>query len=149
MGLNEIIKIGDRIKSYRKKLKITQEQMAEKIGLPRSTYAHYENNTREPSSDILIKIADILDCKLYDLISVENHGSSKIDSQAYFLEKYISTLGYAIEKEMENGYLILKSNDGEFEISEMDIEDLKNSSKSFVEYKVHEIIKKSRKIGKE
>lgn len=68
MGLNDLIKIGDRIKSYRKNLKLTQAEMADKLNLPRSTYAHYENNTREPKGEILKNIADILGVSEFDLI---------------------------------------------------------------------------------
>lgn len=155
MGLNEIIKIGDKIKYYRKNLKITQAEMAAKLELPRSTYAHYENNTREPSTEILDKIANILGISKFDLLydidklkeqlyEVENKSNSK----DYFLEQYIHTLGYEIIKEMENGYLILKSKDGEYEITQNDIDNLENNSKSFIEYNLYEIIKRSRKVGK-
>ncbi|OAA91309.1 helix-turn-helix domain-containing protein [Clostridium coskatii] len=71
MGLNEIIKIGDKIKSYRKNLKLTQADMAHKLNIPRSTYAHYENNTREPDIDILNEIAKTLNVDITDLISYE------------------------------------------------------------------------------
>ena len=69
MGLNEIIKIGDNIKKYRKeKLKITQEKMAEKVGLKRSTYANYENNTREPDLKTINKIAQTLGVAINQLV---------------------------------------------------------------------------------
>lgn len=72
MGLNEIIKIGDRIRKYRiKTLGITQAQMAEKLNIPRSTYANYENNTREPNLDTLNKIANIFDISVNELLGVE------------------------------------------------------------------------------
>jgi Predicted transcriptional regulators len=60
LGLNEIIKIGNKIKSYRKKLGLTQADIAIKIEIPRSTYANYENNTREPDVNTLNKIAEVL-----------------------------------------------------------------------------------------
>lgn len=68
MGLNEIIKIGDRLKELRKNQNLTQSQLAEKIGIPRTTYANYENNSREPSKEILEKIADILNVSINTLI---------------------------------------------------------------------------------
>lgn len=68
MGLNELIKIGTIIKKYRKQSKLTQAQMAVKIKIPRSTYANYENNTREPTSDTLMEIADVLGQNVFSLI---------------------------------------------------------------------------------
>ncbi|NPC91182.1 helix-turn-helix transcriptional regulator [Bacillus sp. WMMC1349] len=44
--------------ALRKSKKITQEQMAEKIGVHRGTYANYERGHRQPDYDTLIKIAD-------------------------------------------------------------------------------------------
>ena len=44
MGINEIIKIGDRLKTLRLSKGLTQAQVAEKIGIPRTTYANYESD---------------------------------------------------------------------------------------------------------
>ncbi|MGH4140745.1 helix-turn-helix domain-containing protein [Clostridium sp.] len=72
MGLNEIIKVGNTIKKNRKLLNLTQEQMATKLNVPRSTYANYENNTREPSAETLDKIAAILGVNILNLIEDSN-----------------------------------------------------------------------------
>lgn len=72
MGLNEIIKIGDKIKAYRKENNLTQAEMAQKLEIPRSTYAHYENNTREPSMETLKKITEIFDISLETLVGKLN-----------------------------------------------------------------------------
>lgn len=49
--------IGDRIKQLRTDAKMTQPELADKIGLTRSTVAAYENNTRQPSFQILVRLA--------------------------------------------------------------------------------------------
>lgn len=49
--------IGDRIKELRTEAKMTQPELADKIGLTRSTVAAYENNTRQPSFQILVRLA--------------------------------------------------------------------------------------------
>ena len=48
MGINELIKIGSRIKAYRKESGMSQREMADKLGLSYSTYSNYENNYRDP-----------------------------------------------------------------------------------------------------
>lgn len=68
MRLNDIIKIGDKIKIYRKQKHISQKKMAEILKIPYSTYSNYENNNRTPTADILKKIADALDISVYALI---------------------------------------------------------------------------------
>lgn len=75
MGLNEIIKIGENIKLYRKKINLTQAEMAENLRIPRSTYAHYENNTREPNKDTISKIAELLGVSVNNLMGYESIGS--------------------------------------------------------------------------
>lgn len=51
--------IGDRIKQLRTDAKMTQPELAAKLEVTRSAVATYENNTRQPSFHILIRIAVI------------------------------------------------------------------------------------------
>lgn len=69
MSINKIIKIGGKIKAYRKNLKLTQAEMANKLGIPRSTYANYENDSREPNIDILNKISSVIGIPLNDIFN--------------------------------------------------------------------------------
>lgn len=50
------VSYGNRIRSLRKKLKMTQKQMAEQLFIDQSTLATYENGTREIPIDILVKL---------------------------------------------------------------------------------------------
>ncbi|MBS7008473.1 helix-turn-helix domain-containing protein [Anaerostipes sp.] len=68
MGLNEIIKIGGRIKEFRKQKGFTQKQMAKAVGIPYSTYSNYENNNRVPKKEQLEKIVKILGITISDLV---------------------------------------------------------------------------------
>ena len=51
--------IGDRIKQLRTDAKMTQPELAAKLEVARSAVATYENNTRQPSFHILVRIAEI------------------------------------------------------------------------------------------
>ena len=51
--------IGDRIKQLRTDAKMTQPELAAKLEVTRSAVATYENNTRQPSFHILVRIAEI------------------------------------------------------------------------------------------
>lgn len=53
--------IGDNIKKVRKKRKVTQEQLAEDIGLSRSYIGDLENNRYNPSTKTLDMLAQRLD----------------------------------------------------------------------------------------
>ena len=56
--------VGNRIKHYRKKMNLTQAQLAEKLGITSSAVANYEGGYGTPRQDILVKMADIFDVSL-------------------------------------------------------------------------------------
>lgn len=51
--------IGDRIKQLRLDAKMTQPELAARLDVTRSAVAAYENNTRQPSFQVLIKLVEI------------------------------------------------------------------------------------------
>ncbi|WP_217609020.1 helix-turn-helix domain-containing protein [Bacillus sp. GbtcB10] len=63
----------DRLIQLRKNKKLTQEQMAEKIGIHRGTYANYERGHRQPDYDTLLKIADFFEVSVDYLLRGEEH----------------------------------------------------------------------------
>ena len=50
---------GELLKKLRKERSMTQAALAEKLGLDKSSVAKYESADVTPSSDILMKLADI------------------------------------------------------------------------------------------
>lgn len=55
---------GKKLKKSRNELGITQKQLAEKIGIKRTTVAGYESEGKMPPYNTLIKIAQTLNCSL-------------------------------------------------------------------------------------
>jgi transcriptional regulator with XRE-family HTH domain len=53
-------KIGDRIKALRKSQNLTQAELAEKVGLTYVQIGRYEVRGAKPSSDVLGKLAEVL-----------------------------------------------------------------------------------------
>lgn len=47
-----------KIKKLREEKKMKQQEVADKLGIARTTYASYEQGKREPDHETLIKIAD-------------------------------------------------------------------------------------------
>lgn len=60
------------IKNKRKLMNLTQEQLAKKVGVGRSTIAMYESGASEPDILTLRNIANILNTSLDELCGVEN-----------------------------------------------------------------------------
>lgn len=67
---NKYIEIGYNIAYYRKHAKMTQEQLAEKVGISRSHLSALEapNVVRKISLDLLFNIATVLDIDVYKLL---------------------------------------------------------------------------------
>lgn len=78
--------MGKRIKRYRQKAHLTQEQLADKIDIATSTIAHAESGTSKPSLPLLLKLANVLNITLDQLVC---DSLPVIDS---YLEKDIADL---------------------------------------------------------
>ena len=63
------MKIGDNIKKIRKSKKMTQSQLAEKLGVTVGMISQYENNTNPPKITTLERIADALEVHVFELYS--------------------------------------------------------------------------------
>ena len=57
--MNELL--GERIRDLRSAKHLTQEQMAEGIGVSRQKYARIENGTNQITLDVLTRIAVLMD----------------------------------------------------------------------------------------
>ena len=60
-------RLGKRIRQLRKKSKLTQEQLADKVGVTPKYIQYLESANRIPSLKLLYKIAKELDVKVRDL----------------------------------------------------------------------------------
>lgn len=59
--------LPENLRSLRKMMKWSQEELAEKIGLNRGNIASYENGTAEPKICNLVKMAHLFKVSVYDL----------------------------------------------------------------------------------
>ena len=50
---------GEKLKSLRTSQKLTQQQLADRIGVAKSVVSYYESGDRYPSYDVLVKIERI------------------------------------------------------------------------------------------
>lgn len=50
---------GDKLKALRTSQKLTQQQLADRIGVSKSVVSYYESGDRYPSYDVLIGVAHV------------------------------------------------------------------------------------------
>lgn len=58
------------IKKYRKSQKLTQEDLANKLGISRSTLSYYEHGNIEPNIFVLITLSKLMNCSIDSLIGL-------------------------------------------------------------------------------
>lgn len=61
--------IHTNVRRLRKRGHITQEQMAQHIGISRRTYANYENGSHSMPVDVLVCVADYFEVPLDTLVA--------------------------------------------------------------------------------
>lgn len=113
--------LGANISKWRRRRLMTQAELANKLGVHTNTVGSYEIDRREPSLDVLVKIADILhvsvncllnlhsDNSYTDLVNELLHAKEYLpdiddNGQMQFFIRLLEEAGYTI-KERDNGIL--------------------------------------------
>ena len=104
-----------RIAEVRKAVKITQEELAKKLGINRATLSKYENGTIDLSLSQLQKIAEALGVEVWDLldapplpkktISLSDNDDTPVpfsgeDQEFYSFSEYLNEMGYSIKLDL-------------------------------------------------
>ena len=61
------MEIGNKLKELRKAEGLTQQQLAERLQIPRVNYTRYETNAVRPDYETLIRIADFYEVSLDEI----------------------------------------------------------------------------------
>lgn len=62
------------LKSVRESRGMTQQELADRIGMRRETILHLENNRYNPSLEMALKIAQVFDLRLEELFQLKDTG---------------------------------------------------------------------------
>ena len=65
------VQIGENLKSLRKSLGLTQQQVADKLNISRVNYTRYETNASNPDFQTLVALADFYDVSLDEIFDRE------------------------------------------------------------------------------
>lgn len=103
-------KLCDKLKYYRKTLGLTQEQVANAIGVNRSTYTYYERGSSSPNIETLMLISKVFNVDPYDLIN--NNESSEI-SFAQPEPDYRNVFYKDLDNEEDMSFSLLSKNEKE------------------------------------
>ena len=80
-------KFSANLKKFRKRKKLTQEELAHKIGVIRATYWAYEKGTIMPPYDKLEQLADVFGITIDELMGRETDNSDISDDLSKLIRK--------------------------------------------------------------
>lgn len=89
-----MIRMGKKLKRLRENFNLTQQQVAEALGIDRSTYAYYELGRTTPDLDKIDKLQRLYHVQYEDLIEYDEEDGmiqvhdSKFDSNSYKKHTY-------------------------------------------------------------
>lgn len=75
--------IGERFKYYREKVKLTQKEAAELLGVKNYQLANYETNRTEPNIQTLINMSSIYKVTIDELLNNKVQNKSSTHSEDY------------------------------------------------------------------
>lgn len=93
-----MVEIGSKIKALRTERRMTQTEFAKRLGVTKSAVSSYENGSRLPSYDILLKIARIFRVSTDVLLGNVDNSSVTLDvtkltrQQVLLLSKLVEEL---------------------------------------------------------
>jgi len=70
--------LGTKLRQLRTEKGLRQDQLAALLGLNKTAISYYENDSRQPSNDVLIRLAGIFNVTTDFLLGCERHDSLDI-----------------------------------------------------------------------
>lgn len=93
--------LSENIKNRRKELKLSQEYVAEKLGVSRQAVSKWETGQSEPTAGNLVELAELLDISLSELVTQSKQTDTKSESnkkqQNLILQTNLSMLAISIQ----------------------------------------------------
>ena len=92
----QLVNMGEKLKSLRIEKKLTQKQVADRIGLAISAVSSYESGTRYPSYDVLVKLARIFHVSTDYLLGITDKRNIDVtglsDNEIELVSQLVDTL---------------------------------------------------------
>ncbi len=88
-----------RLRDCRKKLNLTQRELAERLGIASSAVGMYEQGRREPDSNMLLKICSVLDTTTDYLLGLDSRPSEKTSEEQHDVSNIIDEFTSMLEEQ--------------------------------------------------
>jgi transcriptional regulator with XRE-family HTH domain len=148
---------GSHLQNILNENKITVSELSRKTGISTNTlYAMIRRNSNNINASNLLKISEALNMPLHVLLKwdsneemnhyskmYEDHSGKSNNDTTYFLEQKLAQVGYSIGGIESEGYLWINYPDGTLEVTETDLKELDESSKSYLKFQLEELKQKN------
>lgn len=74
-----MVDFGNTLKELRQKAGLTQKQLADKMGITASVVSYYELSERNPSPEVLVKLASIFHVTTDFLLGIQKNPGESLD----------------------------------------------------------------------
>ena len=141
--------IGEKIRQLRKDRGITQEVLANHLGVKNAAISKYEKGIVSPSWETIVKIATLFNISTNELIAGVDmwNNPTQMENTVWSteFEKTLNKMGYriVIAEAHEEEYMYLEYPDGVLEIVPEDIIEINNSTADYIRFKLFELKNKN------
>lgn len=140
--------LGERIKNRRKMLKLTQKQLASKMGIDNTTISKWESDTYEPDAKSLNRLSEILDASTdYLLCRTDNPNGNT--SKKNDLPELTAKDERDIAKDLENIINNLEGKDGYSHFGGQAIEDMDEEDRELLIASLENSMRLAKRIAKQ
>ena len=107
------IPMADMIRTYRRKAKISQQDLGEMLGVTRNTVVNWEGGKYRPDIDLLLPLCEVFGITLYELFGTEDQSQGVSAHERGLLDQYrqISPLSQRIVDRMVDSILYEETED--------------------------------------
>jgi putative transcriptional regulator len=74
------MEFSERLKTLRKEARLTQVDVAEKLGVSQPAYASWERGIKKPTQENLVKIAQVLNVSVDYLVGLSEEKTDELDN---------------------------------------------------------------------
>ena len=93
--------IGTNIYTLRKEKKITQAQLAEKLGISEQAISKWENDLSEPDISTLKRLSELFNVSMVELLDIEGKKEEKQEEQSVVTKEDVDNIATEIKGVVE------------------------------------------------
>jgi len=98
-----MVLLGSKIRELRTKYNLTQAELAKQVGVSKATVTAYEGDLRQPSYDVLIKLANVFKVSIDSLVLNRSESILDVsDCKPEQINKVQGYIKYLKEQELVN-----------------------------------------------